>query len=108
MEKDLEIMDKKKLSQEEWLEVYIKSAYKKLKSYSYYEKRNIYLKERIVEFESENEFNITNMDNYFKKLAREIIEISKVSSKNRDYKNSFPVDAKLRVLPKNLIDREIK
>ncbi|MDU3723578.1 MAG: hypothetical protein E7G24_10295, partial [Clostridium celatum] len=101
-------MDKKKLSQEEWLEVYIKSAYKKLKSYSYYEKRNIYLKERIVEFESENEFNITNMDNYFKKLAREIIEISKVSSKNRDYKNSFPVDAKLRVLPKNLIDREIK
>lgn len=41
---------------------YIKSAYKKLKSYSYYDNKNMFLKNRIVDFENSNVENETSTD----------------------------------------------
>lgn len=48
----------------------LKKAYRKLKSYSYYDNRNVYLKKRIVEFEAENNYKLEDV---FEKLADDII-----------------------------------
>lgn len=47
---------------ENYIKNYIESAYKKLKSYSYYDNKNMFLKNRIVDFENSNVENETSKD----------------------------------------------
>lgn len=67
------------------LKYYIESAYKKLKSYSYYDNKNIFLKNRIVDFENnqknDSKSYIEFIENKFKSLEDSIL-----SNKEVDFK----------------------
>lgn len=74
----------------------IRRAYKKLKSFSYYENRNIFLKKRIVEFEKKYEYDL---DKRFEEL-KFIIEsgnIEELIENNGPEKNFI-----IRILPKSI------
>lgn len=74
------------------LEEELEKAYRKLKSYSYYENKNVYLKKRIIEFEKK--FNY-EPDKMFKELANDI-------NNNNLKKYLDNENFKIRFLPKDI------
>lgn len=70
----------------------LKKAYKKLKCYAYYDNRNVYLKQRIVEFEAKNEYEL---DSAFISLKDSIIT-------NKLNKYLVGDCFKVRTLPKSI------
>lgn len=74
----------------------IRRAYKKLKSFSYYENRNIFLKKRIVEFEKRYKYDL---DKRFEELNH-IITSGNMEEllENNEYEENFMI----RILPKSI------
>lgn len=80
----------------EYLEKQLKKAYKKLKSYSYYDNKNVFLKKRIVEFEKQYNYNL---DDVFQELIDSIQNdnLNELIDEKK-YSNSFNI----RVVPKSV------
>ncbi|EDT16448.1 reverse transcriptase domain-containing protein [Clostridium perfringens] len=67
------------------LKSYIESAYKKLKSYSYYDNKNIFLKNRIVDFENNKKNNLETYTNFIENKFKSLEEFI-LNNKNIDFK----------------------
>ena len=81
----------------------IENAYRKLKSYSYYDNKNIYLKKRIVEFEKKNRYSLNQYDAAFERIE-EIIQLAIKEGKGiEEYLKEDESELEIRTLPKSLI-----
>lgn len=100
------------------LKEYIKCAYKKLKSNSYYDNKNIFLKNRIVEFENNGKKiksstrYVKDIENKFEKLEKTILNKEKINFK---FKHSSKLTDNylkrqgcftIRSVPKSIADDE--
>lgn len=70
------------------LEKYIQWAYKKLKSNSYYDNRNLFLKNRIVDFENDNVKDESSED-LINSIEDKFKEIAKVIEKDKEVNFNF-------------------
>ncbi|WP_434304950.1 hypothetical protein [Clostridium botulinum] len=98
------------------LQSYIKCAYKKLKSNSYYDNRNMFLKNRIVDFENNNvkeetsEEYIKSIEVKFEQLEKMILGKEEVNFKFIHSSNLIKDNLKsqkeftIRSVPKSIID----